>query len=120
MTIRQLMEQLTAEQLLAADKQDEIESILANNETKGESSTPWYIRVLMGLAAWFAASFMLSFVLVSFYFYSSSSFYFYFSVFPILYSRIFIFSVKSLFAYFKDNPTSCCFFSFFSLLFAYS
>lgn len=66
MTIQQLIEQLTAEQLLTADKQAEIEAILANEETEenqAETSTPWYIHVLMGLSAWIGALFMLFFIM---------------------------------------------------------
>jgi len=66
MTIRQLMQQLSAEELVTADKQAEIEAILANQQTEAneaQTSTPWYIRVLMGLTAWIGAFFMLFFIM---------------------------------------------------------
>ena len=66
MTIRELMEQLSAEQLLAEDKQAEIEAILAKQQTETnetQASTPWYIHVLMGLTAWIGTFFMLFFIM---------------------------------------------------------
>lgn len=65
MTIQQLIEQLRAEQLLTADKQAEIEAIFADEQTEAneaQTSTPWYIHVLMGLSAWIGALFMLFFL----------------------------------------------------------
>ena len=66
MTIQQLMQQLRAEELVTADKQAEIEAILSEQEAgthQAQTSTPWYIHVLMGLAAWLGASFMLTFLM---------------------------------------------------------
>ncbi len=66
MSMQQLITQLSAEQLLAEDAQAKIEAILSEQEAGAsniQTSTPWYIHVLMGLAAWLGASFMLTFLM---------------------------------------------------------
>ena len=62
MTIRQVIEQLTLEGLLTVD-QAEVETTLAKGLSGVEESTPWYIRLLIGLTAWLGALFFLIFLL---------------------------------------------------------
>ena len=60
MTLGEVLERLTAEGLLEASAHEPIAEHLAKREPADDF--PWYVRVLIGVGAWFAAGFFIAFL----------------------------------------------------------